>query len=89
MHQDQKRKDEEIIESILLTIKRERRSSDPNCDEEDGGSTKSKITHDTFLSDKMANYYLELMVNSNLVSYIPGSGKYRLTCKGEEYLTFQ
>lgn len=52
-----------------------------------GGAIKTKIMYNAFLSYNQLGEYLEMLTNAEMLEYCKNSREYRLTQKGEYFLT--
>jgi predicted transcriptional regulator len=50
-----------------------------------GGATKTKIMYKAYLSYQQLKEYLTMMVESDLIEYLPSDSKYKTTEKGLRY----
>jgi len=50
-----------------------------------GGATKTKIMYKAYLSYAQLKEYLTILIESDLIEYIPGDQKYKTTEKGLRY----
>jgi predicted transcriptional regulator len=51
-----------------------------------GGETKTRIMYFAFLSYNQLNEYLSILIENNLIEYLDGADKYKITEKGLSYL---
>ena len=51
-----------------------------------GGETKTKIMYTAFLSYGQLNEYLSILIENNLIEYLDGANKYKISEKGLNYL---
>lgn len=65
---------EEILASILESI------------EAGSGMTKTKIMYESLLSYEQGLYYLEYLLNNELLTYDQSNGVYNMTRKGLKFL---
>ena len=52
----------------------------------EGGETKTKIMYFAFLSYNQLKEYLSVLVENNLIEYLEGASKYKITEKGLNFL---
>jgi predicted transcriptional regulator len=55
-------------------------------DAANGGTTKTKIMYNAYLSYNQLNEYMSLLIESNLLEYIEGARTFRTTEKGLNFL---
>ncbi|MGZ5471546.1 MAG: winged helix-turn-helix domain-containing protein, partial [Nitrososphaeraceae archaeon] len=52
----------------------------------EGGETKTKIMYFAFLSYNQVKEYLSILIENNLIEYLDGTHKFKITEKGLNYL---
>ena len=55
-------------------------------DAANGGATKTKIMYKAFLSYAQLKEYLSILIENNLIEYLDGDNKFKITEKGLNFL---
>jgi predicted transcriptional regulator len=55
-------------------------------DAANGGATKTKIMYKAFISYNQLKEYLSVLIENNLLEYLDGGNKFKITEKGLNYL---